>query len=44
MLIVFRKLKKNNTVLVKKKCDKLKKNDFELKMLNLLENHVKTLL
>ena len=32
------------TFLVKKICDKLKKNNFELKMLKLLENHVKTLL
>ena len=27
----------------KKNCDKLKKNKYELKMLKLLENHVKTL-
>ena len=30
------------TFLVKNFCDKLKKNNFELKMLKLLENHVKT--
>ena len=28
--------------LVKNFCDKLKKNNFEFKMLKLLENHVKT--
>ena len=28
--------------LVKNFCDKLKKNNFELKMLKLFENHVKT--
>ena len=33
---------KKNTFLVKSFCDKLKKNNFELKMLKLPENHVKT--
>ena len=43
MLIFLRKWQKI-TFLVKQFCDKLIKNNFELKMLKLLENHVKTLL
>ena len=34
--------KKTPLFLVKNFCDKLKKNNFELKMLKLPENHVKT--
>ena len=40
--VLMRKWQKN-TFLVKNSCDKLK-NHFELKMLKLLENYVKTLL
>ena len=40
----FVKMAKKKHFLVKEVCDKLKKNNFELQMLKLFENHVKTLL
>ena len=39
---IFGENAKKITFLIKNFCDKLKNNNFELKMLKLLENHVET--
>ena len=43
-IVIFQRKQPKNHFLVKKNCDKLKKNNLELNMLKLLENHVMTLL